>query len=133
MMIAALILVVVDQADRKEKVGRRSRVLNKNLIQEGRSETIADASRTAERPPTVRGVEQGSKGAEMDLIQNPQPRTDVFGTGTVTNKSTIVILKVQPPLTRSKDKRVEEEKESSTPQVKKSFNPGERLDGCSAD
>ena len=51
----------------------------------------------------------------MDLIQNPQPRTDVFGTGTVTNKSTIVILKVQPPLTRSKDKRVEEEKESSTP------------------
>lgn len=115
MMIAALIRVVVDQADRKEKVGRRSRERNKNLIQEGRSETIADASRTAERPPTVRGVEQGSKGAEMDLIQNPQPRTDVFGTGTVTNKSTIVILKVQPPLTRSKDKRVEEEKESSTP------------------
>ncbi len=79
----------------------------------------------------------------MDLIQNPQPRTDVFGTGTVTNKSTIVILKVQPPLTRSKDKRVEEEKESSTPnfhtspskqkKVQKSFNPGERLDGCGAD
>ena len=57
MMIEELIRLVVDQANRKEKVGHRSRGRNKNLIQEGRSETISDTSRTAERPPTIRDDE----------------------------------------------------------------------------
>ncbi|WJZ97195.1 hypothetical protein VitviT2T_015819 [Vitis vinifera] len=43
--------LLVDQAGRNDQGGRRSRERNLNLIQEGRSETIADASRTAERPP----------------------------------------------------------------------------------